>query len=67
VVERGANVYLQQVASLKHTMPAEKFTLFSDYGYFTIRRSNEFWAGNFSDQTTEQFLMIFCILIMLLP
>jgi len=45
------------MASLKHTMPAEEFTLFSDHGYFTIRRSNEFWAGNFCDQTTEQFLM----------
>jgi len=36
---KSARLYLQQMASLKHTMPAEEFTLFSDHGYFTIRRS----------------------------
>ena len=38
-------------------MSPEEYTLFSDKRYFTIRRTNDFWSGNFSDQTIEQYLM----------
>ncbi|KAG0724934.1 hypothetical protein GWK47_039566 [Chionoecetes opilio] len=30
---------------------------FTEHGYFTIRRTDKFWSGNFSDQTIELELM----------
>ena len=42
---------------LQDTIPADEFTMFTEKGYFTIRTLDEFWGGNFSDQTIEQFLM----------
>lgn len=54
---KSGRLYLQQMNSIAQVMPPEEYTLFSAKGYFTIRRANEFWSGNFSDQTIEQFLM----------
>lgn len=54
---KSARLYLQQMNSIEDVMPPEEYTLFSDKGYFTIRRASEFWSGNFSDQTIEQYLM----------
>lgn len=54
---KSARLYLQQMNSIAKVMPPEEYTLFSAKGYFTIRRATEFWSGNFSDQTIEQFLM----------
>ena len=54
---KSARLYLKQMNSIQQVMPPEEYTLFSSKGYFTIRRVNEFWSGNFSDQTIEQFLM----------
>lgn len=41
----------------KLSIPADEFAMFTEKGYFTICRIDEFWGGNFSDQTIEQFLM----------
>ena len=54
---KSARLYLQQMNSIQKVMPPEEYTLFTSKGYFTIRRVKEFWSGNFSDQTIEQFLM----------
>ena len=54
---KSARFYLQQMNNLVHVMAPEQYTLFSDKGYFTIRRTNDFWSGNFSDHTIEQYLM----------
>lgn len=54
---KAARLYLQQMNSLEEVMPPEEYQLFTDNGYFTIRRRDSFWSGNFSDQTIEQFLM----------
>ena len=54
---KSARFYLQQMNNLVHVMAPEQYTLFSDKGYFTIRRTNDFWSGNFSDPTIEQYLM----------
>lgn len=54
---KAARLYLQQMERLEKSMPPEEYQLFTDNGYFTIRRSDSFWGGNFSDQTIEQFLM----------
>ena len=54
---KSARLYLQQMSFVSQIMPAEEFTLFTEKGFFAIRRTNEFWSGNFSDQTIEQVLM----------
>ena len=54
---KSARLYLQQMESLEKSMPADEYQLFTDKGYFTIRRLDSFWGGNFSDQTMEHFLM----------
>lgn len=51
---KSARLYLQQMEALEQTMPGHNF---AEKGYFTIRHVDSFWGGNFSDQTTEQFLM----------
>lgn len=54
---KSARLYVHQMNSIEVVLPPEEYTLFSDKGYFTIRRADEFWSGNFSDQTIEQYLM----------
>ena len=54
---KSARLYLQQMNLLAEIMPPDEYALCSDQGYFTIRRANEFWSCNFSDQTIEQYLM----------
>ncbi|KAK3895921.1 hypothetical protein Pcinc_000394 [Petrolisthes cinctipes] len=54
---KTARLYLQQMNSIEQVMASEEYKLFTAKGYFTIRRGSEFWSGNFSDQTIEQFLM----------
>ena len=52
-----ARLYLQQMKSLQSTMSGTKFKQFTDEGYFTIRRTDRFWSGNFTDQVIEQDLI----------
>ena len=54
---KSAHLYIQQMLELPHKMPVEEYKLFTEKGYFTIRRTDKFWDGIFSDQTIEQFLM----------
>ena len=51
------HLYVQQMMELHNIMPEKEYDQFTDQGYFTIRRSDKFWDGVFSDQTIEQFLM----------
>ena len=54
---KSARLYLHKMETISEVMSPDDHRLFSDKGYFTIHRANDFWAGNFSDQTIEQFLM----------
>ena len=54
---KAARIYLQDMEKLKEKIPEEEFKLIKDKGFFTIRRTDAFWSGNFSDQTIEQCLM----------
>src|SRR6218665_1417365 len=49
--------YLRQMKSLELSMSVNEYTQFTEKGYFTVRRTNRFWSGNFTDQTIEQDLM----------
>lgn len=42
---------------LKSDMDRNEYELFTSGGYFTIRRSDKFWSGMWSDMIIEQFLM----------
>ena len=48
---------LQQMKYINEVMPPDEYRLFSNKGYFTIHQADEFWAGSFTDQMIEQFLM----------
>lgn len=54
---KSARLYLQDMRNLEKTMDPVEYKKFTDDGFFTSRRSNEFFAGIFSDQTIEQTLM----------
>ena len=55
--DKSARLYFHKMETISEFMSPDDYRLFSDKGYFTIRRANDFWAGNFYDQTIEQFLM----------
>ena len=48
---------MQQLNELKNEIPANLCELYTKKGYFTVRRKNFFWSGNFTDQAIEQDLM----------
>lgn len=54
---KSSRLYLQDMYHLRETMDPDEYEKFTKNGFFTARRSNNFFAGNFSDQTIEQTLM----------
>lgn len=52
-----AHLYLQEMSTLKETLPGQEYEKFTKEGLFTIRRSDRFWSGLWSDLTIEQTLM----------
>ena len=55
-----AHSYPRQMLELQNKMPPQEYEKFTSNGYFTIRRSDRFWADIFADQTIEQWLMRQC-------
>ncbi|KAF5281918.1 hypothetical protein FQR65_LT14444 [Abscondita terminalis] len=51
------HLYLQEMLSLREIMDPVEYNKFTEGGLFTIRRSQKFYSGIFSDQTIEQMLM----------
>ncbi|GBO01717.1 hypothetical protein AVEN_1095-1 [Araneus ventricosus] len=54
---KSCYLYLQHMFDLKERMTDEEHELFTTKGYFTIRRSDKFCCGTWSDMTIEQSLM----------
>ena len=54
---RSAHVYLQEMLKLDKEMNPEDMDKFVNKGFFTVRRSNKFWSGIWTDLTIEQVLM----------
>ena len=54
---KAARLYLEQMRNLEVIMSESEYERFALRGYFTIRRSDRYWSGNFSDQVIEQELM----------
>jgi hypothetical protein len=53
---KSARLHLQQMLELETTYPWV-YTNLSEHGYHTVRRSDRFWAGLWTDLVIEQFLM----------
>lgn len=54
---RYAHLYIQQMENLHTKLPAEEFKKFTEQGFFTIRRTEKFWSGVWTDLVIEQDLM----------
>lgn len=54
---KSCHLYLQDMQDLKSRLTTLDYERFVTNGYFTIRRSNKFWSGIWSDMTIEQTLM----------
>lgn len=54
---KSPHLYLQDMHALRTTMDPIEFERFTKAGYFTIRRTDKFWSGIWSDMTIEQTLM----------
>ena len=54
---KSARLYLQQMESLESKMSESEYKQFTEGGYFTVRKKDRLWSGNFTDQTIEQNLM----------
>ena len=50
VYAKSIHLYVQQMKDHHHIMPEKEYRQFTQEGYFTIRHSEKFWDGIFSDQ-----------------
>ena len=54
---KACQLYLQDMEKLKETMKPEEFDKFTKESFFTIRRSDKYWCGVWTDMVIEQTLM----------
>lgn len=54
---KSAHLYLQEMLNLEEKMDPTEYHKFTTEGFFTIRRTDKFWSGIWSDMTIEQTLM----------
>ena len=54
---KSAHLYVQQMSELSAKMTSDEYNMFTTRGFFTIRRTDKFWCGVWSDMTIEQVLM----------
>ena len=54
---RSAQVYLQEMLNLVNIMAPDEYDMFTSRGFFTVRRSDKYWCGIWTDMTIEQVLM----------
>lgn len=54
---KSCHLYLQDMFKLQSSMRRDEFEKFTNEGCFTMRRTDKFWTGVWSDMTIEQTLM----------
>lgn len=54
---KACHLYLQDMFNLESHMDTEEYRKFVEQGFFTIRRTDKFWSGTWSDMVIEQSLM----------
>lgn len=52
-----AQLYVQQMRDLPSRLSKEHYRNFCDQSFFTVRRTNQFWSGVWTDMCIEQYLM----------
>ena len=52
-----AHIYLQQMSTLHNLLSPLLYQRFAVDGCFTVRRSEKYWCGIWSDMTIEQVIM----------
>ncbi|GBM21543.1 hypothetical protein AVEN_85353-1 [Araneus ventricosus] len=52
-----AHLYMQDMLNLKDRIDPIEYEKFMEDGYFTIRRTDKFWSGIWSNQSIEQTVM----------
>lgn len=54
---KSCQLYLQDMLNLNKVLPPDEYDRFVNQSFFTIRRSDKFWSGVWTDQTIEQVVM----------
>ena len=54
---KSAHLYAQQMSELESHLSPTEFKQFTSNGFFTVRRSERFWSGTWTDMIIEQCLM----------
>lgn len=54
---KSAHLYAQDMCTLASRLPPDVYESFTTKGFFTIRRSERFWSGIWTDMCIEQMLM----------
>lgn len=54
---KSCQLYVQDMENLSSTLTPEQYLKFTTSGYFTMKRSDRFWSGVWSDMTIETTLM----------
>lgn len=54
---KSTTIYYQDMTKLKEVLTPEEYQMFVIKGFFTIRRTNKFWSGVWTDMCIEQDLM----------
>lgn len=54
---KACHMYLQDMLNLQSHMEIDEHRKFVDDGYFTVRRTDKYWSGTWSDMVVEQDLM----------
>ena len=55
---KSAQLYLQEMERLKSILPENDFEKYTKQAYFTVRRSDRFWSGTWTDMIIEQVVLM---------
>ena len=50
---RSAQLYLREMLNLANSMAPDEYDRFTSRGFFTVRRSDKRWCGEWTDMTIE--------------
>ena len=48
---KSAHLYVQQMCDLQQVMNPDEYEQYTQQGYFTVRRTDRFWSGLWTDMT----------------
>lgn len=54
---KSAHIYAQEMTKLSDKLSEREYDLFTNKGYFTVKRTSRYWSGTWTDMCIEQCLM----------